>query len=242
MIIDVHNHVGEPWGTRDRQTSDELLKKMDRAGIDMAVIFGFKYENYDNEYTYKAVKAHPDRFIGFARIAPWLHKNYGEVLKQDIEKYNFKGIKIHAVANSFKMASVGVLQPIFNVAREKSLPVIAYSGDELYATPTSFRFIAKEYPDVPIIMAHSGFMQLSPEAVTVAKEFDNIYLEHASGISMGVVASLDELGPERIIMGTDTPYWDFEVQIKKLEIAIPDPENRKKAMGENIARLLKLNI
>ncbi|GFI01413.1 hypothetical protein IMSAGC005_00235 [Lachnospiraceae bacterium] len=25
MVIDCHNHIGEPWGTRDRQTPEELL-------------------------------------------------------------------------------------------------------------------------------------------------------------------------------------------------------------------------
>lgn len=240
MIIDCHNHVGEPWGTKDRQTPDELLEKMDRAGIDMAVIFGFKYENYDNEYTYKAVKAHPDRFIGFAEIAPWRHPNYAEIVKSDIEKYGFKGIKIHAMAHSFKMSSVGVLKPIFEVAREKKIPIIAYSGDELYATPIAFRYIAAEFPDVPIIMAHSGFMQNTPEAIMVAKEFKNIYLEHASGISGGIMESLKEIGAERILMGTDTPYWDFEVQMKKIEVAVPDLKDRGKIIGENIAKLLEL--
>ena len=27
MVIDCHNHIGEPWGTRDRQTPEELLEK-----------------------------------------------------------------------------------------------------------------------------------------------------------------------------------------------------------------------
>ena len=41
-------------------------------------------------------------------------------------------------------------------------------------------------------------------------------------------------------MGTDTPYWDFEVQLKKIEVAVALEEDRKKIQGENIARLLRL--
>ena len=41
-------------------------------------------------------------------------------------------------------------------------------------------------------------------------------------------------------MGTDSPYWDFEVQLKKIEVAVPDEEDRKKIKGENIAKMLKL--
>ena len=242
MIIDCHNHIGEPWGTRDRQTPDELLRKMDRANIDMACVFGFRYENYDNRYTYEAVKAHPDRFIGFAVAAPWVCHDIGKVLRSEIEEYGFKGIKIHANAHSFKMTAISTLAPIFEVAREYDIPVIAYSGNELVAVPHTFIPIAKEYPDVKIIMDHSGFMDSTPEAVAVAKECSNIYLAHESGISGGVVQSLKELGAERILMGTDTPYWDFEVQLKKIEVAVPDENDRKKIMGENIAKILKLDI
>ena len=52
--------------------------------------------------------------------------------------------------------------------------------------------------------------------------------------------SVRELGAERVLMGTDSPYWDFEVQLKKIEVAVPDEEDRKKIKGENIAKMLKL--
>lgn len=241
MIIDCHNHIGEPWGTRDRQTPDELLLKMDRAGIDMAVVFSFRYENYDNEYTYRAVKQHPDRLIGFAMAAPWVHHDVGAVLRREIEEYGFKGIKIHANAHSFKMTAVDTLRPIFDAARDYGIPVIAYSGDELVAVPHTFIPIATEYPDVKIIMAHSGFMQNTPEAVSVAKQCPNIYLAHESGISGGVMQSVAELGAGRVVMGTDTPYWDFEVQLKKIEVAVPDKNDREKIKGGNLAKMLKLS-
>ncbi len=242
MIIDCHNHIGEPWGTKDRQTADELLAKMDRAGIDMAVVFPFRYENFDNHYTYEAVKKHPDRLIGFCMAAPWVQRDYQDVARREIQEYGFKGIKIHANAHSFKMTGVGTLAPIFEVAREFDIPIIAYSGDELVAVPHTFIPIANEFPDVKIIMAHSGFMQNTPEAITVAKECPNIYLAHESGISGGLAQSVVELPVERVLMGTDTPYWDFEVQLKKIEVAVPDPADRKKIMGENLAKLLKLPV
>jgi predicted TIM-barrel fold metal-dependent hydrolase len=97
-----------------------------------------------------------------------------------------------------------------------------------------------EFQNLKIIMAHSGFMQNTPEAVTVAKECPNIYLAHESGISGGILQSVMELGAERVVMGTDTPYWDFEVQLKKIEVTVPDEEDRKKIMGGNLAKILKL--
>ena len=62
---------------------------MDRAGIDMAVVFPFRYENYDNRYTYEAVKAHPDRFIGFAMAAPWVRPGIKESRNTDSRGLKF---------------------------------------------------------------------------------------------------------------------------------------------------------
>ncbi|MGI6696653.1 MAG: amidohydrolase family protein [Christensenellales bacterium] len=240
MIIDCHNHIGEPWGTKDRQTADDLLRKMDKAGIDKAVVFPFRYENFDNHYTYTAVKQHPDRLIGFYMAAPWVVRDYDKVARNEIEKYGFKGIKIHANAHSFKMTGTGAIAPIFQVAQDLDIPIIAYSGDELVAIPHTFIPIAEMFPKVNIIMAHSGFMQNTPEAVSVAESCPNIYLAHESGISGGIVESVQKLGAERVLMGTDSPYWDFEVQIKKIEVTVSSVSDRKKIMGGNISRLLKL--
>ena len=242
MIIDCHNHIGEPWGTKDRQTPEELLRRMDRAGVDMAVVFSFRYENFDNRYTYEAVKKHPDRLIGFEMVAPWVRPDYIDVARREIQEYGFRGIKIHANAHSFKMTGVVTIAPIFELAREFDIPIIAYSGDELVAVPHTFIPIATAFPDVKIIMAHSGFMQNTPEATAVAEQCPNIYLAHESGISGGIAQSVAALGAQRVLMGTDTPYWDFEVQIKKIEVTVPDPKDRSLIMGENIARLLKLPI
>lgn len=249
MIIDCHNHVGEPWGTKDRQTPEELIQKMDRAKIDKAVVFSFRYENFDNHYTYEAVKKFPDRLIGFAMAAPWTSEDFDSVLREEIENYDFKGIKIHANAHSYRMDSISTIAPIFDIAKEKDIPVIAYSGDEIYAMPQMFIPIAEAYPEVNIIMAHSGFMMNAWEAVEVAMRCPNIYLVHESSCSglprpgsCGLAPSIFALGAERVLMGTDTPYWDFEVQLKKIEVSVPDSEDRKKIMSENIAKMLKLNI
>ena len=50
----------------------------------------------------------------------------------------------------------------------------------------------------------------------------------------------DEFGPEKIIMGTDWPGSDFDLERMKIAHAIPDPEHRQRAEGGNLAVLLSL--
>ena len=58
MIIDVNAQIGEPWGTLVSQTADELLARMDAAGVERAIVGPFPFGNFDNEYVARAVAAH----------------------------------------------------------------------------------------------------------------------------------------------------------------------------------------
>ncbi len=237
-VVDCHNFIGEPWGTRERQTATELVKKMDANAIEKAVVFCFPYRNYDNEYTARASQEFADRLIPFAMIAPTYEDNPKDTFRRYVEEKGFQGLALYAAAHDYKMTKTGLLKPLFELCEQYRLPVVAYSGDEIYSDPLHFIDIAQLFPKVNIVMLHSGHMLQISEAIDIAKRYPNIYLEHASGISTKVTTSIEALGAERVIMGTGTPYWDFEVQLKKLEVAIEDEQVRAKVMGGNFLRLL----
>ena len=71
MIVDMHNHLGVPARTRLGQTPAQLLHRIDRAGIEKAVVFPFPFGYPNNEYVAEAVHRHPDRFIGFVMVSPF---------------------------------------------------------------------------------------------------------------------------------------------------------------------------
>jgi predicted TIM-barrel fold metal-dependent hydrolase len=51
---------------------------------------------------------------------------------------------------------------------------------------------------------------------------------------------VEQISPERVLMGTDTPTEAHEVEMRKIEVAIPDLAKRALVMGGNIARILRL--
>ena len=72
-IIDSHCHIGE--GVRKSVTADELLREMDVAGVDRAVLCSvdqfIAVENRaGNDDVLRAVQAHPDRVSGLAAVNP----------------------------------------------------------------------------------------------------------------------------------------------------------------------------
>ena len=74
FIIDSHCHIGA--GVRKSVTSDALVRAMDEAGVERAVVctvdqFIAVRNREGNDDVLRAVRAHPDRFWGLAAVNPW---------------------------------------------------------------------------------------------------------------------------------------------------------------------------
>jgi uncharacterized protein len=133
-----------------------------------------------------------------------------------------------------------MMDPILEVCRELGLPVLIHSGDSPLCLPYQFEELAQAFPEVPMIMAHSGFLWLISAAVRIAARHPNLYLETSLVDTTDIEDFMLKVGPERVVMGSDTPWARFEMEIKKIEMAIPDRRARAMVMGGNLLRLLKL--
>ena len=69
------------------------------------------------------------------------------------------------------------------------------------------------------------------EAILVAERTLNLYLETSSAQLLDVRTTSRRLGLEKIIMGTDWPRSDFDLEHMKIARAIPDPEHRQRVQG-----------
>ena len=90
---------------------------------------------------------------------------------------------------------------------------------------------------VPVLIAHMGTVWNVMEAILVAERTPNLYLETSWAQLLDVRAASRRLGPEKIIMGTDWPGSDFDLERMKIARAIPDPEHRQRVEGGNLAAL-----
>lgn len=245
MIIDAHNHVGGPdKGDHAQQSHEEIVARMDKVGIDKAVIFSFNEINpgisfsIANDYIASAVKKYPNRLIGFARLDP----NYGEKaileLERAIKKLGLKGLKLHPTSQNFSLDNPYVLQ-IIKKASELGIPVILDSGKPL-SLPRKIGRLAELVPEAKLIMAHMR----GPKYLEVAEKFDNVYLGTTGMFDLSKLQeALQRLGAEKLIAGSDSPYVAQEREIKKFDL-IPGVKEEEKAMilGENIRKILGFHI
>lgn len=219
MLIDVSNKIGK-HRFKQEITSKELIRQMDQAGVDIAVVSSYA-ESLDNESVLNAVKEFPDRFIGLYTVNPW-NENAASEFELALSQ-GFKGLYMNPVRHGYILSEHSVFYPLLDICRKHSVPVWVYSLAEVYCCPVFLDEIAEEYSNVNFIMGGMGVNYDNASAIKVAKKHSNIYLESSRAVKMNIVRALQEVGPDRLMIGTGTPEVNFfELEIKKMERALKD--------------------
>ncbi|MBA7508092.1 hypothetical protein ES705_00012 [subsurface metagenome] len=249
MIIDMHAHVGPAIKDERLRTIadghpqnnvEEYLKAMDKAGVDMAVTFGFL--DIDIEYQAKIQKKYPDRIISFAWVNP-RHPDAVNLFKHGVEDLELKGLKLHGFWHQTPYSSHVMLDPLIEICDKYNLPVILHTeGGNAFTTPLHAEELAKRWPKVNFVMSHGGMWWSAREALLVAKRTANLYFDNAASETVMVSIWVEEIGANRVVMGSDWPWNYLDGVVKTTEISVPNPEDRKWVMGKTAAKLLGLRI
>lgn len=244
MIIDAYNNAWEPVGTSDYLTGSEhtvqaMLGQMDEAAVDRAVVCSLG-QMIDNGFITRLAQEHSDRLIGFGQVNPRQEGAVAE-LHGFAEAGVLRGVKLHPTMHGYHFADHGLLDPIFAAARELGLVLLVNALDDPFCGPFAIEEISRNFPEVPVLIAHMGTVWNTVEAMIVAERNPQISLETSSTSLLEVRTAYERLGPGKIVMGTDWPDSDFELERHKLAKAIPDAADRARVEGANLAALLGLD-
>ena len=240
MILDAYNNVWEAAQTSDYLTAetysvDMMLRDMDAAGVDMAVGCSLG-QMIDNAYTARVMREHPDRIVGFGQVNPRL-PDAVDTVRRGREEHGLPGLKLHPQLHGYHVVDHGLLDPIMEVCRDLGIVVLFNALDDAFVSPLGIEEIVRGFPEVPVLIAHMGTVWNVGEAVLVAGRNANVHLETSSAQLIDVRTAYKALGPEKIVMGTDWPGSDFELERAKIAKAIA-PEHRAMVEGGTMARLL----
>lgn len=234
QIVDAHNHIGQRKGLNTPVES--LIEQMDKAGVDRAVVFS-QSERVDNPYVAEALRRYPDRLIAFAMINPW-HDEAEDELRHCVNELGFRGMKLHPVKHGYSLDEHFLLDPLFEICTEHSLPTIAYGAADIASIPNHFEEMARSFPESDFIIAHMGYMYETNSAISVSARNENIYLETSGVFVRQIQEALRVVGPKKIIWGSDTPKDDFSFSMEKVRLATSNEDERALIFGDNILRLL----
>ncbi|MEX2541238.1 MAG: amidohydrolase family protein [Trueperaceae bacterium] len=243
-ILDAHTHVGSAastWSFSDHDyTAEELVDHMDRCGVTAAVLMGGGRPDtlpLMNERCREAVSAYPHRFFGFVRVHPYLPAWEAE-LELYVMEHGFRGIKLHPTQDAYEILDFRVDRVMERAAAWK-LPVMVHSGTIPYAMPGQIADLAARHPDVTVIMAHAGSLELYQHAIPSAQRVSNLILEFSMLIPSAARRAIDAIGADRVLYGSNWPATSMRTWIETVK-SLPTFTDLEKAnlMGRNLRRLI----
>lgn len=209
MILDSHMHLGEDLIFNTNDSEADLLSYMAEHGIDAALLQTGILPADPKAATlrlYALTKKYPDKFFGAAVLSPYLPENtYADFMRWAVRDLGFKALKLQGFAYCAAPASPQT-KKIFDTASALQVPVIIHTGNGVpTALPSMAIPIAKAYPELKIVLAHSGGGMYGGEALIAAQMCDNIYLETSWCTVLDLKSFVNTLGCERLLFGTDVP-------------------------------------
>jgi predicted TIM-barrel fold metal-dependent hydrolase len=253
LIIDADTHISPTGEDANAITIDELLRRMDRAGVAKALTWlrpPYRREiDESNAYVYQAVRQHPDRILGFGWADPRLGLDKAkDAVKRCVEEYGFYGVKLNGAQNSYYIDDPDISLPIVEEIAKTGKLLAFHVGSDAFEATHPFRVakIARMYPQVQILMVHMGGVahhDMSNAAVEMAQECPNLTLIGSAVRAVAVLKAIKVLGADRVCFGSDTPFALMRVEVAKYNALLDGevtPEEKQMIMADNIARLMGL--
>lgn len=220
-----------------------LIRQADAAGFDKLFVTDLSALLYDmregNDSLGRALARFPDRIIGFATVpTPRFGDKAIDEVRRCHETYGMRGIKTY----SYPEASVAepATYPLLETAAELGMPVL------IHITPDECDHLMTHVPEVTLVMAHMGGHPWAhgdwQRAIAVAQRYENLILDTASSqMDNGMIErAVAELGPERVVFGTDMPLLDPHTQLAKVTGADLSDGDKALILGGNYERILGL--
>ncbi len=243
-LFDTHTHVGRARHSGRVYSEDELLREMDRFGVDVSMVIPYPVVDDAREAhdeIGRAVLAHPDRLVGCACLYPYIPEQYfREEVRRCRETYGFRALKLQPQYHGLNpMSDRSAFW--FETAIENRLVAICHTGSGApFALPSYFMLPARRYPELTIVLAHcGGGGMFAGEAITAAVFCPNVVLESSSLMPHHIHEVLAHVPANRIMIGSDLPE-SLDTELGKiLGLAIP-AEDRQAILYDTGARVFGL--
>ena len=233
FLFDTHTHIGLARHSGRRQTAEQLLREMDRCGVDRSVVIPFPVvDDYTaaHEEIGAAVAAHPDRLTGAACLNPFIpEQTFRDEVRRCREVHGFRALKFQPQYQGLNTLSERS-NFLFETALENRMALIAHTGSGIpHALPSVFMFAARRYPDLKIVLAHcGGGGLLLADAIVAASFCPNIYLDLSTLMPNHIFEVLQHIPADRLMAGSDL-IENTDVEMRKL-LRLDVPVEQKQQM------------
>jgi len=244
LIIDAHCHMGYyPVFNVPAPSAADMVRWMDRIGIRACIAAHHAAigpdMSYGNDEVLQAMSDFPGRVYGYATVNP----NYpaSEVVAE-LERClagGMVGVKIHPDLHQLAVDD-DKYRAVWEWTNEHRLPLLSHTSTGGRNPVKAFGSLAGTYPNVSILLGHSGFgSEGAEQSIEACLEHPNVYCEITGSVVVyGTLERMvNRLGAERVLFGTDLPFLDARPQVGRVAFAKIGDDDKRKVFGLNAARI-----
>jgi hypothetical protein len=234
-------------GMRRTHTVPNLAREMKELGVRASVLLPIDFPFLsENATTWLEAIAGREDFVGFGSVHPYTTDVAAKLDRQ--KALGARGVKVHPAVQNVR-PDLERCKALYRLCGERDMAVFFHCGpvdieNALGRYLSQVRFYEEaiaECPGTTFVLGHSGALQM-PEALGFAKKYPNVWLEIASQSLSGVERLCAEAPDDRLLFGTDWPFYHQAMGLAKVFLATEgDDRLRKRVLHQNAERLLGLS-
>ena len=255
MRIDVHAHIGISSELQVAGSATDVIAIMDRNQIDQSIISpipgyedpeGVADSRRQNDNVAEAIARYPDRLPrGLGVIEP----RHGRAALAEVDRVmgdlGLSGLMFHNDFNGLSIDSPAMFAIFERLAQyEGAIAQVHTAQHSVLEAPYQLGEIAAAFPGVTIINAHP-FMDTThtKASIDLGRRFPTMLFDtcvshqHLWGLERAVA----ELGEDRLMFGSDNPYYTYSADIDIVRYLNVSDEVKEKIFWKNAARVFGLH-
>lgn len=251
-VIDVHVHLGD--GGETGYAVEDSLRVMDANGIDHAIIgphmgyplpLGIQSSREQNDFIANALKKWPDRFLkGYGVVDPRHGRRAVPEVDRILGELGLCGLMFENDRTGMPLDSPIMYEFMEHAAKYKDVVVFAHTAAySVLEAPFMLEKLAKAFPEITFINGCAlSDMTHCDSAWELSANNKNIYLEISGTMyELGKIAiSVEKVGADKIIFGSDAPFYKNCREIKMVNISSISEEDKEKILYGNAIKIFHI--
>ncbi len=243
-VYDMHGHMGSHYAIyMKRCEAPEMVAHMKRIGIRRLVFSHHEalWGGMRNEKVMEICKQFPDILRMYVAINP----HYPEWIREDLEKFDSwapyaVGLKVLADYHQVKVTDKAY-EKALSFANERGLPILfhTWGGSSNNGGPVMLE-AAQKYPNIKFFLGHSLYGDKEYSKRVVTETAGNVWLELTAipGDRGHIERLVEDVGSERILYGTDMPWFDEYQAVGGVVSAKITEDDMRNILYRNVERIL----
>ena len=243
--IDAHVYVGERLHGGGVDAA-QLVARIRAAGVERAIAVPAKPKCYHlgpaNDLAAAAQRDFPQSLRCLARVDP-NQDDAAQELARALDVLGLKGLFLHPHEELFRV-NAPLVRPLLELCQERGVPVMVATGWLAVSEGPQVADLARQFPDVQIVMTNGGQINLSGLGQTDAEialaDHPNLTVQTAGTYREDFIEGcVARFGADRVLYASMCPLLDPRLEVRRVQWAPNLDDAQKQLMlGGNAERIL----